>query len=185
MNNYGKYNEFELLNSLSKDKIESEASFSEIYSRYSQKVFAYCLRVTGDFEEAKDIFQDTFIKFYLSAIEHQAIDTIAGFLIRIARNLCLNIKRNKKIKYSIDDFRLVTNDTPYEHNEVMNLIATALELLEFDYREVFILRQYQGLNYEEISEITGESVASVKNKAFRAKLKLKSILQPYLEDMSK
>ncbi|MBI3258157.1 MAG: RNA polymerase sigma factor [Ignavibacteriae bacterium] len=71
----------------------------------------------------------------------------------------------------------------YEQKELLDLIARSLELLSFEYREIFILREYDGLSYEEIAEVTGTTVTNAKTRAFRAKQKVKEILQPYLKDL--
>ena len=182
---YGKYNDLELCHALCGDKKVSEAAFAELYSRYSQRIYAYCLRVTGSAEDSKDIFQETFLKFFDSTRANKDIDNISAYLLTIARNMCINYKRNNKITYSIEDFNVAINDEEYERKELLQLIARAMEVLEFEYREAFVLRQYHGLSYEEISLITGETMYTVKNRAWRAKEKIKNILEPYLEDLSK
>ncbi len=183
---FGKYNDIELYKALSGKKPIAEAAFSELYARYAQRVFAYCLRVTGDDEDAKDIFQETFLKFYHNANSknEENIDNIGGLLITIARHLCLNFKRNRKQLLNIDEFNITTNDTEYERKELLKLVSMAIELLEFEYREAFVLRQYQGLSYKEIAVITETSVSAIKNRVWRAKEMIKDILSPYLEDMS-
>ena len=77
-----------------------------------------------------------------------------------------------------------SNDEKYEQKELLDLIAASLELLDFKHREAFVLRQYQGMTYNEISAITGDSVSAIKNRVWRAKEKIKEILSPYLEDLS-
>jgi RNA polymerase sigma-70 factor (ECF subfamily) len=181
---YGKYNDAELFQAL-KNKKESEAAFGEIYARYSQRIFAYCLRIVGNQEDAQDIFQETFLKFYKTTENERIVDNISAFMLTIARNLCLNHKRDHKLTIAFEEFRFSTNDESYEHKELMQLIATALELLDFEYREAFVLRQYHGMSYKEISDIVGDTVSTVKNRVWRAKEKLKDILSPYLEDLSK
>jgi RNA polymerase sigma-70 factor (ECF subfamily) len=57
-----------------------------------------------------------------------------------------------------------------------------MELLEFEYKEAFILREYDGLPYNEIAEITGTTITNAKSRVFRAKQKIKEILQPYLQE---
>ena len=180
---FSKYNDIELFAALKSKKQAAEASFAELYSRYSQRVFAYCLRITGSHDDAKDIFQETFLKFYQSAQGAKLIDNVPGFLLTIARNLCLNYKRDQKSNLRIEDFVLTANDRGYDQKEMMQVISSALELLEFEHREAFILRQYHGLDYNEIALITGDTVTAVKNRVWRAKEKLKEILTPYLEEV--
>lgn len=180
-----KYSDLELSEMLLKEKHLAETAFAEIYLRYSQRIYAYCLRVTGYPDDAKDIFQDVFLKFHDSALKKGSIDNIMAYLLVIARNHCLNYKRNMKSNVSIEDFDFSTNDSGYEQKELLDLIAKALDCLEFEYKEAFILRQYHGLSYKEIEDITGASMSAVKNRVWRAKEKIKEILQPYLQDLSK
>jgi RNA polymerase sigma-70 factor (ECF subfamily) len=78
----------------------------------------------------------------------------------------------------------LTNDVDYEQRELLQILATSLELLDTEQKDAFVLRMYQGLSYNEISKITGDSVSAVKNRVWRAKEKIKEILTPYLEDLS-
>lgn len=184
MKNYGKYSDNELYAFLREQKETAEGAFAELYRRHSQKIYAYIIRVLGNTEDTNDIFQEVMLKFFDSARENPILDNVPAFLITITRNLCLNHKRDKKTILRFDDFNVYSNDRSYEHKEMLDLIASSLELLEFDYREAFVLRQYQGFSYKEIAEITGDNIQMVKNKVWRAKEKIKSILEPYLQDMS-
>lgn len=177
------YTDQELLKMLKGKKREAEKAFSYIYEKHSQRIYAYCLRVIGMPEDANDVFQEAFYKFYDMVQRADSLQNIPGLLIRIARNLCLNFKRDKKHNFNIDDYNFSTIEDGYEHKELLDLISNSLELLEFPYREVFILRQYQGLAYSEISELTGDSVSAVKNRFWRAKEKIKEVLEPYLKDL--
>lgn len=182
---FSTYKDADLVSFLKGDKYKAEKAFAEIYSRYSQRIFAFCLRMIGCMEDAQDVFQEVFLKFYSSAKNMQYCDNLSALLITIARNLCINSKRSTKVTYTLDEYNVPTNDKGYEQKELLQLIAKALEVLDFEHREVFILRQYHGLSYSEISLITGESIASVKSRAWRAKEKVKDILNPYLVDISK
>lgn len=182
---YGKYSDNELYLALSGKKKESEAAFAELYSRYSQRIYAYCLRITGSLEDARDIFQDTFYKFYEASQKKAEIENIPAYLLIIARNLLRNMQRENKHSFTFEDINITTNDQGYEQRELLQLIAKALECLDVDHREAFILRQYHGLSHKEISNIIGENISVVKNRIWRAKEKIREILEPYLEDLSK
>lgn len=179
------YTESELSRMLKGKRKQKEQAFTYIYEQYSQRIYAYCLRVVGSKEDANDIFQETFFKFYESAENSKkaAFKNLNGFLIRIARNLCLNHKRDKRKTFTLEDFEATAPRINYEDKELLDLISNALELLDFEYREVFILRQYQGLPYQEIADIIGLKVSTAKNRCWRAKEKIKEILQPYMKDI--
>ncbi len=166
-------------------KREAEAAFSELYNRYSPRIHAYCLRVVGNYEQAEDIFQETFLRFYKSAQVDRNMTNVPGFLLRIARNLCLNYKRDKRDTVAIDNFHFASKAHSHEQAEMLDLIAMALELLEVEYREAFVLREYDGLSYKEISQIVGDSVSAVKTRVFRAKQQVRTILSPYLKDLAR
>jgi len=182
---YTSYSDEELIALLSKAGREAERAFTALYNRYSSRIHAYCYRIIEDSAYAEDMFQETFIRFYQTAQSGRAITNVPGFMITIARNLCLNYKRDKKDALVLNDFDFFTDTSQnYEQKELLDLIARSLELLSFEYREIFILREYDGLSYEEIAEITGTTVTNAKTRAFRAKQKVKEILSPYLKDIS-
>jgi len=177
--------DIELVGILHGSKLDASEAFQVLYDRYSSIVHAYCVRVIGDEDIADDIFQETFIKFYQKVQPDMINTNIPGFLMRIARNLCLNAKRDKKNTVAIEEAEFYVNSSiSYEQKELLDLITRSLDLLEDDYREAFVLREYSGLTYEEIAEVTGTSVGNAKSRVFRAKQKIKSILSPYLKEIS-
>ena len=173
---------FKLLNS---DKARAGKAFEEIYTRYSPRVFAYCRRFLNNREEAEDVFQDTFIRFYNSRLQPREMSNLGAYLIKIARNQCVNSVRSDKHEISYDDAIFGRQDSRNEEDELLNLVKMAIELLPEDYREMFVMREYNGLKYNEIAEITHTSINTVKVKIHRAKGKIREILQPYLSEMLK
>jgi RNA polymerase sigma-70 factor (ECF subfamily) len=109
---------------------------------------------------------------------------VPGYLLKIARNLCLNCRRNKKQTVEFDDYQSLVLPSATEKTEFLQLITTALDMLPDDYREVFVLREYEGLSYAEIAEIVGASLSNVKVRIFRAKQKIREILAPYIAEFS-
>jgi RNA polymerase sigma factor (sigma-70 family) len=137
--NFSTYTDEKLVFLLRSDKREeSEIAFTEVYNRYSSKVHAYCLRVLNNNEQAEDIFQEVFIRFFQKIKSNYPETNVPGYLIKIARNLCLNYKRDKVNTISIQE-----NDVffepgkSFENSELLDLITTALELLDFEYKEAF------------------------------------------------
>lgn len=174
----------ELFYRLSESKETAEAAFAELYARYGGRVFAYCLRFLGQRDEAQDVYQETFIRFYESAQQKREMTNVPGYLLKIARNLCLNCRRNKKQTVEFDDYQSLVHPSSTEKTEFLQLITTALDMLPDDYREVFVLREYEGLSYAEIAEIVGASLSNVKVRIFRAKQKIREILAPYIAEFS-
>ena len=177
------YSDIELFDLLKANAAQAEMAFSELYTRHSSRIYAYCRRILGDPAEAKDVFQDTFLKFYQSAKKTPEMTNVPAYLLKIARNLCLNCIRNNKRSVSFQDYHKLSRDQPHEKTELLQLIGMALELLPQEYREAFVLREYDGLTYNEIAEVTESSLSTVKIRVYRAKQKIREVLAPYLADL--
>lgn len=165
---------------------EAREAFEELYDRYSPQVYRYCRRVLGHHELAEDVFQDTFIRFYRSVDPSREMTNVAAFIMKIARNLCLNARGSKHFGLtSLENASLpATFPHSYEKDELKELIATAVECLPDDYRETFVLKEYNGLSSAEVADILGISVATVKVRLFRARQKLRKLLSPYIADLA-
>ncbi len=180
------YTDEELFACLSETN-EAEAAFSELYRRLGQRMYAYCVRVLGDMRLAEDVFQEAMLKFYRAGQEGTKVKNVAGYLMQSVRNLCLNAKRDRKITFSFEDFDLHTPSgaARYEAEELAQLVVSALELLDDEYREAVILREYDGFSYQEIAELTGCTEVNARTRVFRGKQHLRTILQPYFNDIVK
>lgn len=164
----------------------AEGAFAEFYSRYSQYVWAFCLKIIGDTDEASDIFQDSFTNFYKMASEGKITTNPKAYLLSIVRNSCFNYKRNNKKFTLIDDLNAIPDtmsiQNSYLQNEQSEIIRQAIDALPLDQKEVMTLRLYQGCSYSEIAEIIGVPVTIVKNRLYRAREKVKTDLARYLND---
>jgi RNA polymerase sigma-70 factor, ECF subfamily len=171
------------LYALLRSDAEREAAFAELYARYSSRVWLYCRRIVGDEALADDLFQDTFLRFLKSAAQEREMTNVPAYLLRIARNLCLNAKRDHKTTVALEDFHFQFEDRTAEHAELARLVAMALDLLPEDHKEALSLQTYGGLSYNEIAEIMGVPMTTVRNWIVRAKKKMREILSPYLADV--
>jgi RNA polymerase sigma-70 factor (ECF subfamily) len=163
-----------------------EAAFREFYSRHARRIYQYCVRFVGR-QAAEDIFQEVFERFLPVVEQHKELSNPPGFIMRIARNLCLNYK-NRTNTDSIE----FTEETMHPYNpakdqesvELDALINSALELLPGEQKEAFILQQYCDMSYQEIAQEQEVPLTTVRNRVVRAKRKLREILSRYLEDYS-
>jgi RNA polymerase sigma-70 factor (ECF subfamily) len=158
-------------------------AFVELYTRYRGRIYAYALRMVGDRERANDIFQETFTRIYQRREPDRVIGNVSAYIFKTARNICLNAIRDAKPSTAVEDFHRVVYQPNHENLELAHLVKMALELLPQHHREAFVLREYDGLSYQEIADITGQTLAAVKIHIFRAKEKLRKILSPYLEEV--
>ncbi|RPI67090.1 MAG: RNA polymerase sigma factor, partial [Ignavibacteriae bacterium] len=171
---------------LAGDEPVAQAALTRLYRRYSQRIYTYCRKITSDNHVAEDLLQETFVKLYDSGRQARPVENVPAYLMTIARNLCLSHRaRSHRQFVPVEDFHLTTRDVPYEQKELLDLIQASLELLPDDYREAFVLREYNGLTYSEIADVIGQSIDVVKVRIFRAKKRLREILAPYLEDLKK
>lgn len=169
-----------------KDKSTAEGAFAEFYSRYSQYVWAFCLKIIGNTDEASDVFQDSFTKFYNIASEGRITSNPKAYLLSIVRTTCFNYKRDHKKFVIIDDLNAIpdtfSTQNTYLDNEQSEIIKQAIDALPQDQKEVMVLRLYQGCSYSEIADIIGEPLSIVKNRLYRAREKVKADLARYLDD---
>ena len=160
-----------------------EHAFSELYARHGQRVYAYILRMCGETAASQDLLQETFFKFFNAAQHDLVVVNTRAFLIMIARNLCLNWKRDSRPHETIEDLELAIDDETVERNDLSRILNAALELLDFEHREAFVLKYYQGYSYEEMSRVTGETVAALRNRVWRAKLEIRRTLKPIAAEL--
>ncbi len=177
--------DLELFRQLADSEPVAQAALTTLYRRYSQRIYTYCRKITADNEVARDLLQETFVKLYDSGKRGRDVENFPAYLMTIARNLCLSYRSRQQRQYvPVEDFHLTVRDVPYDQKELLQLIHTSLDLLPDDYREAFVLREYNGLAYNEIAEIIGQSLDVVKVRIFRAKKRLREILAPYLADIN-
>lgn len=163
-------------------KKNDNLAFSELYDRYSKKVFAYCLRTFNDREKAKDVFQ----KVFTSVVDKK--DTFKGgsflaWLMIITRNYCLLEKRNKLFYEEVKENTLVSSRNDKNDFLLSDFIKKQIESLPEDFREMIKMRFYDDFTYKEIAEIKDLSMAQVKIKIFRAKKLLLKALLPLKESI--
>lgn len=184
--NLAKYDDIDLLRIMKANDPETSIAFSVIYDRYAVKVRSFVSHMIDSKDQTEDTFQETFIFFYRNITGGKEITNPLGYLLSIARNLCLKYYRDKKtnVPYDVEAF-FVDERNEYDHNEMLDLVVRSLDLLDEIYREAFVLREFEGLAYTEIAEVTNTTVTNAKSRVFRAHKQLMRILEPYLKDLEK
>ncbi|MCX8054275.1 MAG: RNA polymerase sigma factor [Ignavibacteria bacterium] len=167
------------------DKL-SFLAFEELYNRYSSKIYTYIRKILNNSPASDDIFQETFIRFYEFSKKSKNMTNVIGFLIKTARNLCLNEKKSKNSTHlDISNFNFAYYDKSYENKEINELVDIGLDALPEKYREVLVLREFMDFSYQEIADILGVSMPVVRIRIFRAKNKLREFLAPFLNENEK
>ncbi len=165
---------------------ERQRLFNELYTQYEKRVFAYCVYVTGDKDQASDVFQEVFIKAYKSLHTVRESEKSANWLFRIARNECLNSlkvsQRNERRNIDIEDTYESDqlSSPPAEYTDEYDLLKWALTQITEEQRDALLLAEFEGFSLKEVADMTGATVSNVKVRIHRAKMKLQRILQPIL-----
>ena len=160
----------------------SDGSFEELVRRYQRPISAYVYRMVGNYESALDLTQEIFIKVYNSLNRYRAEFKFSTWIYKIAHNAAVDhLRRNSTREQSLvagsegDTFDLpiesgrLTPEQESERRERRNEIESVVRALPANYRELIILRHSQDLSYEEIVEVTGLPLGTVKNRLFRAR----------------
>lgn len=153
--------------------VQTPAGFSDLYERYSRDVYRFALYLSGDSNLAEDITGETFLRVWSSAAPVRPA-TVKGYLLAIARNLYLHeLRRANRLSELKDQMPAVSSlhQETESRAELERVLADLGELPEAD-RAAVLLRAEDGLSYEEIAEVLGLPVATVKVKVHRARLKL-------------
>lgn len=169
-----------------RDKSMEEKAVAEFYARYSRKGYGYCLKFLGNSDDASDVFQEGFVKFYKAAKDGQISGNPGAYLMVTLRNLSFNFLRDKKVVQTVgfEDYMAGNSGIwkDIEHNEKMQLLQNAIARLPAKMRDPFVLKQYNGYEIKEIAAIIGETEANTKTLIWRAKDKLKEMLKYYMTD---
>jgi RNA polymerase sigma-70 factor (ECF subfamily) len=192
---YKSYTDEQLIIMFQKDDV---GAFNEIVFRYKDRAVNFLFRYTGDRDDAEDLAQDTFVKVYRSKHLYREIAKFSTWFYTIALNTAkTNLKKKSRMStISISDFDpenekdFDIKDTGITPDESANAaienyyIQEAINSLDEDFKKIIILRDIEDMDYEEIAEITGLPMGTVKSRINRAREKLKKILTdiyPYKE----
>lgn len=181
------YSDLELSKALgSEDSSIAKRAFDELYNRYSKLVYTYCLRMLRNEDNAKDAFQDTFVKFLGAISKKETIDNLKAYLMKIAHNVCIDkINEVKNMPEPLDQTIGRFYRFNYERKEKKEIIDAALDKLPYMLKETLMLKEYLNYSYEEIGEILGMSRSAVASNIHRAKDKLRELLAPYFQEYVK
>ncbi|MEW9698974.1 RNA polymerase sigma factor [Paenibacillus sp. SI8] len=168
--------------------------YNELMRRYERKILAFIfhmLKSTQMEAIAEDLCNETFYKAYRSLHSFREIEaSFSTWLYTIARNTVLSeLRKNKSVQVSLEQ----SGHTPHAsydampeqtmlRNEKVSMVRDAINSLPEKQRSALILREYDQLDYQEIANILGQTVSSVKSLLFRARASVKLQLDPYFSE---
>ncbi len=173
-------------------------AFGEIVSRYDQRLLNFVYRTIGDRERAQDLVQETFVRVYRHLQRFDQTKKFSTWIYTIAWNLAKNELRNRsrnplvlfqtiKKNWDADHRPLEWEDTQYKPDDLFRKrhlrekVEQAVAQLPEHHRIVFVLRELEGKTYEEIADITGCNLGTVKSRLNRARNNFATIIAPLID----
>jgi len=178
------------------------SAFESLVGKHEDKVYGLALRMTRSEADAAEITQDTFLSAYQHLSEFRGEAAFGSWVHRIAANNALmRLRRQKVVDIVSDELagpefteRGSLADGPESdwskraddkilEDELGRAIQAATDALPEGYREVFLLKDVEGLSYEEISEMVGISIPAVKSRLHRARLALREAIDAFYKEV--
>ena len=173
-----------------------KSAYDILVIRYQHKIIQLVNRYVKDHSEAQDVAQEAFIKAYKALGSFRGDSAFYTWLYRIAINTAKNYlvsrsRRNSDYQVDVQDAEAIENapqlqglDTPERQllsDEIVQTIQSAIEHLPEEMRVAIMLREFEGMSYEEIAEAMDCPVGTVRSRIFRAREAIDSKLNPLLD----
>jgi len=190
------------LDLVKRSKKGDRAAFNELMRLYQKRVFNIMYRFCGNSDDAKDLTQDVFVKVFRSLPTLKEDHKFKSWIITIASNTFKNryhyLKRRGSGRTTSIDSPIRTeegeisielpssapiSDELLHKQHIERIVQDKITLLKNDFKEVIVLREIDGLSYEEISEILKISIGTVKSRIFRAREELKTLLSSVIDKL--
>ena len=154
-------------------------AYNLLVSRWEKRIYNYLLKLAGNREDALDLCQDTFLKAYQNLGKLDDAGRFAPWLFRIAHNQAYSLlRRPKPDSGEAPEFEpAAQGGRPFPIEKTLAVTA-ALDRLTADQREAVVLKIYQGFKFEEMAEVLGCPVSTVKSRLYTALDLLKDMLAP-------
>jgi RNA polymerase sigma-70 factor, ECF subfamily len=175
----------------------SKAAFHALFQKYHRRAYAVALGVLKRPEDAMDVVQDAFIKVHKNIATFQGSSSFYTWLYRIVMNLAIDhVRRTRRVVEWGDDVPIqeaagdralvprVEDENPSRaivRRELSDKIRQALEALPEYHRAVILLREVEGMSYEEMAEVLEVPKGTIMSRLFHARRKMQDQLEPYLE----
>ena len=163
-------------------------AFEALVLEHQNKVYSLALRMVGNEEDARDMAQEAFIRAYNSLTGFRGDSKFSVWLYRLTSNICIDFLRSRAKRRTVS--MTMTDDDGEETGELeipddtwspaeqldrtltRESVRRGLDSLSAPYREILVLREIEGLSYDEIGEVLGIEAGTVKSRIFRARKKL-------------
>jgi len=169
-------------------------AMDELLLRYKKPICAFAFRLINDTAEAEDISQEVFLRLHQSKDRYSADGKFSTWIFTIAHHLCISRLRKKKWfvlwprkSHDSEDLKdfASTNPSPQEasaKNDTQEIVKKCINSFPLLQREALILREYENLDYMEISKILNKSQGTIKTLIYRARQNLKTKLLVFVKE---
>lgn len=160
-----------------------EAAMMDLFDRHHHRIYLYCFKILGNKETAEDIAQEHWLRLIRYLRGNAEVTSPVSLMLTIARNLCLNHLRVSRPQVSIDDILESEHPVifPRELSHLEELVVLSLPKLPFAQREVLVLHAYCGYRFEDIANMLGQPIGTVRMRASRARAHLGRIISAIVE----
>lgn len=167
------------------------AAFGELVRRYQDRLYATVYRLVENAEDAQDVAQEAFINAYTSLDSFKGDSLFFTWLYRIAVNTAISHRRKRRIPVRVDlgrsdaDMLLEPADPSdlakpghaLEQAEQEQAVHRALARLSPEHRAVLVLKDLEGQKYEDMAELLGVPIGTIRSRIHRARLELRELLE--------
>lgn len=187
-------------------RTKDSSHFTSLVRRYQNRIYTAVYRILGNTEEAEEVVQETYIKVHQNLDKFNRQASFAAWMFRIANNICLDVMRTRQRRKA---FHLLTFDPQVptkdecsysevtsqvvsqvadggpcpaqqiDINEEAEVIQSSLKALPDAQRAVLVLHDIEGFSYQEIADIVGASIGTVRSRLHYGRIKLRELLEPY------
>jgi RNA polymerase sigma-70 factor (ECF subfamily) len=168
-------------------KNDEESAFSELVHKHKDKVRNLVYLTLGDVDYVDDISQDVFISVYHKLKEFRFESKFTTWLYRITVNKCRDYLRKKRVRSIFVEIKEIDYDRGTRSNsdniDIPGLVRKAIARLPEKLKIPLVLRDIDGLSYQEIADKLECEVGTVKSRIFRARENLKILLEPYQKEL--
>jgi RNA polymerase sigma-70 factor (ECF subfamily) len=182
---------------ISRCRDDDREALDEIVRRYMDRVLTYVRRMVANREDAEDIAQETFVRVFAGLRSFQSRSSLNTWVYRIATNLCIDYRRRnlrpERRMVALDAVeradavseapatgRICQPEAAAMRSELATVLDKAISELPDKLRAVVVLHDVNGLPYEEIAQIVGCPLGTVKSRLFHARAALREAVGPYL-----
>lgn len=164
------------------------AAAGELLQRYQRRVYGLCLRMLGNADDAEELTQESFVRALIGLERFDGRAMFSTWLYRIATNACLTRLRSDRVRsrtaasfptgMELPDHRGVqSGEGEFDASRRRRAVSEGLDQIAPEHRVVLVLRDLQGLEYEQVAAVLGVPVGTIKSRLFRARLALRQAIE--------